>query len=267
MELNSGFVVHPLVSHSWFQDLLSAYHFKLALHSSQYHVGEAHWSQYTESLSASLPHRWQHPSDTRIHTALFVKNSPTPRNQKLNGGFRTERKAVANRTKPNAAVIHHRKGIEVLDIDSGQPLCTYTNSKGAIAIGDVNGDGVIDHVATYFTSEHLIQAEVNPCSAVVTSGSRTLFSGSICRPTSTFGGYFDSISEEDYREEPFPVTPLLVRSPLGRREIFSYLSGVTFQRDRMRTLDSVFLIATGRLTSFGPYGEFNWQVSSQLIMV
>lgn len=60
-----------------FKDLLSAYHFKLALHSSSYHVGEVHWSHYTDSLITSLPYRWQHPADTKLKVAHFVKQSPS----------------------------------------------------------------------------------------------------------------------------------------------------------------------------------------------
>lgn len=157
-------------------------------------------------------------------------------------------------------VLHHQKSIEVLSLDSGQPLCTYTVSKDTTSVGDVNGDNVIEHATMYFSSEPFVQAEINPCSAVVTSGAKTLFTGSICRPTSSFGRYFDSIAEEDFRQEPIPVAPLLVESPLDRSGIFSHLSGDKVKRESIRGYDSVFIIASGRLTSFGPYGEFNWQV-------
>lgn len=148
----------------------------------------------------------------------------------------------------------------MLSLDSGQPLCTYAIAKEVTSLGDVNGDDAIDHVTAYFTSEPVVQSEINPCSAVVTSGAKTLFSKSICRPTSTFGSYFDSTAEEDFRDEPFPVAPLLVPSPSDRTGIFSHLSGETFQRESIRGFDSVFVVSSGRLTSFGPYGEFNWQV-------
>ena len=174
--------------------------------------------------------------------------------------FQTHANQEQSRGKPNAVVIHHHKSIEVLSLDSGQPLCTYAISKEVTSIGDVNDDNVLDHVTTFFTSEPVVQSEILPCSAVVTSAARTLFSGSICRPTSSFGSYFGSTAEEDFRDEPIPVAPLLVPSPSDRTGIFSLLSGDKFQRDSIRSFDSVFVIATGLLTSFGPYGEFNWQV-------
>lgn len=175
--------------------------------------------------------------------------------------FETQAEQEMSRQKRNAVVIQHKKSIEVLNLNSGQPLCSYAISKDVTSVGDVNGDNVIDHVTTYFSSEPVIQSEMNPCSAVVTSGAKTLFSRSICRPPSTFGSYFDSTAEEDFRDEPpIPVSPLLVQTPLDRTGIFSHLSGDKFKRDSIRGFDSVFVIASGRLTSFGPYGEFNWQV-------
>lgn len=242
------------------QDLLSAYHFKLALHSSQYHVGEVHWSQYTDSLIASLPYRWQHPGDTELQTAHFVKKRPAPPSETPREELKTNDGPQLNREKPNAVVIKREKSVEVLSLNSGQPLCSYAVSNDVTSVGDVNGDNVIDHVTTYFSSERVVQSEINPCSAVVTSGAKTLFSGSICRATSTLGNFFDSIDEEDFRDEPMPVSPLLVLSPPDRTGIFSHLSGQTFKRQSIRSFDSVFVVASGRLTSFGPYGEFNWQV-------
>ena len=169
-----------------------------------------------------------------------------------------------NRGKPNALVIKRQKTIEVLNLDSGQPLCSYPVTKDVTSVSDVNGDNTIDHVTTYFTSERIVQSGINPCSAVVTSGAQTLFSGSICRASSAFGGFFYSI-DEDLRDEPMPVSPLLVPRPPDRTGIFSHLSGQTFKRQNVRSFDSVFVVASGRLTSFGPYGEFNWQVCGSWI--
>lgn len=225
-------------------------------------MGEVHWSQYTESLVASLPYRWQHPTDTQLQTAHFVKKQPSPPSKTPRKEIKTNAAQELNRENPNAVVIKRQKSIEVLSLDSGQPLCSYEISKDFTSVGDVNGDNVIDHVTTYFTSERVVQSEVNPCSAVVTSGAKTLFSGSICRASSSLGSFFDSVAEEDFRDERMPVSPLLVPSAPDRTGIFSHLSGQTFKRESIRSYDSVFVVASGRLTSFGPYGELNWQVWS-----
>lgn len=223
-------------------------------------MGEVHWSQYTDSLIASLPYRWQHPGDTELKTAHFVKKQPAPPSETIRKEFKTSDELQLNKAKANAVVIKRQKSIEVLNLDSGRPLCSYPVSKDVTSVGDVNGDNVIDHVTTYFTSERVVQSGINPCSGVVTSGAKTLFSGSICRASSTLGSFFDSIDEEDFRDEPTPVSPLLVPSPPDRTGIFSHLSGQTFKRQSVRSFDSVFAVSSGRVTSFGPYGEFNWQV-------
>lgn len=244
------------------EDLLSAYHFKLALHSSQYHVGEVHWSIYTDSLIATLPYRWQHPADTNLQTAHFVKRSPSSSTEMKDKGTSEKFQPHAGEGKPNAVIIHQHKSIEVLNLDSGQPLCTYPISKDRTSVGDVNDDDVIDHVTVFFSSEPVPQPDIIPCSALVTSGAKNLFRGSICRPSSTFGSYFTSTTEEDFHYEPVPVAPLLMPSPSDRKGIFGHLSGNKFKRERIRGFDSVFVISSGRLTSFGPYGEFNWQTDT-----
>lgn len=167
----------------------------------------------------------------------------------------------SSRGRPNAVVIHQRKAIEVLSLDTGRRLCaSYPIPKDHTSLGDVNNDNVIEHVTTFFSSEPVVQSDLTPCSAVVISGGKILFRGSVCRPASTFGSYFSSTSGEDLRDESVPVAPLLVPSPSGRNGLLSHLSGVKFRRESVRGFDSVFVISSGRLTSFGPYGEFNWQV-------
>lgn len=224
-------------------------------------MGEVHWSQYTESLISTLPYRWQHPADTELQTAYFVKKQPSSASTAPRKEHKASTGVESKENKANAVVIKRQKTIEVLNLDSGQPLCSYGISKDATSVGDVNGDNVIDHVTTYFTSERVDQSGmINPCSAVVTSGAKTLFSGSICLSSSVFGSVFDWISEEDARDEAVPVSPLLVQSPPDKRGIFSHLSGQTFKRESIRSFDSVFVVASGKVTSFGPFGEFNWQV-------
>ncbi|PFX31386.1 hypothetical protein AWC38_SpisGene3814 [Stylophora pistillata] len=244
------------------EDVLSAYHFKLALHSSQYHVGEVHWGQFTESLISLLPYRWQHPADTTLQTAHFVKKQPltfATQEREHNTGPAAESKAI----KPNAVVIKRQKAIEVLNIESGQPLCSYDISTRATSVGDLNDDNVVDHVTAFFASERTDHSGwISPCTGNAFSGRKSLFSRSICHSPSTFGSFFDSFSEEDLRDEPELVSPLLVPSPPNKRGIFSHLSGESFKRDSIRSLDSIFVISSGRLTSLGPFGELNWQVDT-----
>lgn len=221
-------------------------------------------SSITDSLITTLPYRWQHPADTKLQTAHFVKKLPSSSigaNHKETPGTSQPH---SSRGRPNAVVIHQRKAIEVLSLDTGRRLCaSYPIPKDHTSLGDVNNDNIIEHVTTFFSSEPVVQSDLTPCSAVVLSGGRILFQGSVCRPASTFGSYFSSKSREDLRDESVPVAPLLVPSPSGRSGLFSHLSGVKFRRESIRSFDSVFVISSGRLTSFGPYGEFNWQTDTR----
>ena len=149
--------------------------------------------------------------------------------------------------------------MEVLSLQSGQPLCRYKLVKDTQTLGDVNNDGVIDRVTSYFASQaHLVDLEIPPCSAVVTSNSKVLFAGSICDASWLFGSYF-TWSDTEHGDEPLPVSPLLVKSPPHRSGVFRHLMGRNV-RELRRGYDSVFLTSVGKVTSFGPYGELNWQV-------
>jgi len=141
-------------------------------------------------------------------------------------------------------------------MQSGRPLCRYDVDVEGVTIGDVNADDVIDQVVSRFKSTS--QSTSNPsCAAVVTSQSRVLFEGNICRISSLFGSLFDS--EADHGEELLAVPPIVVNSPSHRSGIVRHLMGHNLRRGRVG-LDSVFLVSTGKLTSFGPHGEMNWQV-------
>ena len=253
-----------------FQRLLSSYHFKLALHSSEHHTSEVHWSQYTGSLLSSLPYRWQHPSHTQLRTAHFVKSSrrnavPEDSPVPFNLNFLRPNKATPGTksstvNEDNVLVVHHLKGIEVLSLPSGQPMCRYKLTKETQTIGDVNNDGVLDHVTLHFTPHtHRFDVKVRPCSAVVMSNSRTLFTGSICGAGSL--GTFFSSPEDEHMAEPLPVAPLLVRSPPHRAGMLRHLLGHNVHK-LGQTYDSVFLTSGGKVTSFGPHGEPNWHVSA-----
>lgn len=259
------------------QVLLSSYHFKLALQPNQHHTGEDHWSKYHRSLLSVLPYRWHHPSDTTLSTSYFIKTT-TPSNDKTRTTPSNDKTKqswydihtpdidifTANNNKQttsnNAVTIHHKHGIEVLHLQTGRPLCRYDVQKEGVTVGDVNNDDVIDHVTSRFQSREESMNGLS-CAASVTSQSRVLFEGNICHTASLFGGMFEN--EADHGEEPLPVPPVIVESPPHRSGILRHLMGHNLRRGRVG-LDSVFLVSTGKVTSFGPHGELNWQVRELL---
>lgn len=252
------------------QELLSSYHFKLALHPSQQHVGEEHWSKYHTSLLNVLPHRWHHPSDTMLSTSYFMKSTRKSTREKENKSwfdiktpnidmFNSDDKKIKPASKQNAIVIHNKHGVEVLQLQTGRQLCHYDVSKDGVAVGDVNNDGVIEHITTRFIPRDESSTNDLTCKAVVMSELRVLFEGPICQTVSLFGGVFDN--EVEHREEVLPVPPVIVESPPHRSGILRHLMGHNLRRGRVG-LDSIFLVSTGKVTSFGPHGEVNWQVSA-----
>ncbi|EDO36693.1 predicted protein [Nematostella vectensis] len=248
------------------EELLSAYHFKLALHSNQYHAGEVRWEQYQASVLRSLPLRWAHPSDTNMKIADFRKGktgsqiSEVKKKSWLDLGFTdltSDTKGTKNRTQGNAIVIQSHTGLEVLNIQSGQPLCRYVHTQELTTAGDLNGDDVIDHVSMHFSAHQLFPTDLPSCSAIARSGSRVLFTGPVCAS----GSLFDWSSGEPHEVEPLLVAPLLVPSPPHRTGLFRHVMGHNLRQRSRAEMDAVFLVSTGKLTSYGPHGEQNWQVT------
>lgn len=66
---------------------------------------------------------------------------------------------------------------------------------------------------------------------------------------------------EEYGDEPLKLPPLVVESPPHRSGIFSHLMGRSVRRDN-DGYDAIFLLSSGKVTSYGSFGEFNWQVNT-----
>ena len=87
--------------------------------------------------------------------------------------------------------------------------------------------------------------------------------GPICHPTSVFDyvGQPRVFDLEEYGEEPLQLPPLVVEGPPHRSGIFSHLMGRSVRRESDGK-DIIFLLSSGKVTSFGSFGEFNWQVDT-----
>ena len=83
----------------------------------------------------ALPHFWKNRDDTKLSLAHFERNQRAHRKspQKL--------KTLA----PNVLVSHNRKGIEVISLTSGSPICHLSLLEG-VYYDDIQGDGRIDHI-------------------------------------------------------------------------------------------------------------------------
>ena len=60
-------------------------------------------------------------------------------------------------------------------------------------------------------------------------------------------------------------TAVLLCSIAQKRGIWTHLLGKTLRSER-KGYDSIFVTSNGRVTSYGPQGELNWQVDQNFIL-
>ncbi|XP_002735115.1 uncharacterized protein LOC100378520 [Saccoglossus kowalevskii] len=266
--------------------LFSARHFKLGLKKGLSHEGESHWMQYNKAILKNLPHSWQRASDTRItfdriqkSKGEIFKDYGFDDENVLDmigldeehlvgyafGGLRPH-SASEHIKNPNAIVIHTHEGIEVLKLATGQPMCRLKLQQDKGVYMDINQDAILDHVKGHFS--HSAHAKDN-CLAVVKTGHpphTLLFNGSICDSQSILGwlSFIDSADNDNGHIEDthHTVPPVIVRSVAERRGIWNHLLGETQLSASSKGFDSIFLISNGKLTSYGPHGQFHWQVAT-----
>uniref|UniRef100_A0A1X7TCD8 Uncharacterized protein n=1 Tax=Amphimedon queenslandica TaxID=400682 RepID=A0A1X7TCD8_AMPQE len=154
------FEVHP----AYDIGLSSFTHFKLLFHKYLLHEGEVSWHQYSSAIRQIMPHSWTDDFDTKLELAQFNKDKKksdepgvTDHISKVSGlamdhiagyafGGLRPHSPTEHVLNPNVLVIHTMKGIEVLHLSSGRPLFSLPLSSTHAAHGDINSDGVIEHI-------------------------------------------------------------------------------------------------------------------------
>lgn len=138
-------------------------------------LGAVQCREYREAVRAALPHAWAGAGDTRLGLAHWARHGRT--NSTARAG------APSPAAAPNVVVAHLRDGIEAVHLASGHSVCALLLQPGGVHV-DLNGDGVLDHVAVG-TEGHAHGRTARPsCVAVATSGVGTrhpLFNASVCR--------------------------------------------------------------------------------------
>jgi hypothetical protein len=159
---------------------------------------------------------------------------------------------------PNAVIIHHDTGIQVLSLTTGRPL-TYLPLIGrsvTSVFADVNDDDEVEEIRPDFALKCNIDvSSVHP-------RPRALFSGPLCESPFWMGGVAfsnlfqstDVVNEDTH----VAVSPAVVPRVAQSRGILNHLQGRSLPSEQIG-FDSIFLTSTGRLTSFSPTGEPNWQ--------
>lgn len=83
---------------------------------------------------------------------------------------------------PNSVVIKHSRGIDVLDLDKGRPVCSLPLDSKFSTLADVNDDGSVDVVRLHVVEENSkLECFLVACDALRTSS--VLFNSSVCSPT------------------------------------------------------------------------------------
>ncbi|WIA13628.1 hypothetical protein OEZ85_007192 [Tetradesmus obliquus] len=170
---------------------------------------------------------------------------------------------LAHNGSANAIVAHVEDGIEVVHLFSGRTLCKL-HLPANILHADINGDGVIDHVAVGSGSTGAggplgvaslsTHAPLGSCMAVATSGippKHTLWRTNVCSPHFGLSRALDGSKVEDEEESPPEFAPP-VFLPVPRADgSYSHLRG---QHGIVVLLDD-----DGTLTALNGRGEKLWQ--------
>jgi len=198
----ADFQVHPAFP----PDVSSFHHLKLVLHKQLSHEGEVSWHQYSNAIRSALPHSWLRTTDTHFALAHFKKDRRKRREPDVSehisrvsdlavghiagltfGGLRPH-SSSEHVQDPNVLIIHSAKGIDVLHLYQGRPLCSLPLSPYHATHADINADGNIDHVhavvnpgeAGFSPSED--DSDCYGRAVSMTVGKR-LFKHSICKAT------------------------------------------------------------------------------------
>ena len=167
-------------------------HFKLRLKKKALHRGEVHWRKYSQSFLKHLPFSWAHRTDTRITLGEFRRSVSKP-SKRTEGHILEQLMVLAKTGFPksspeiktrdlNAVVIRHSRGVEVLDLSRGNPICSLPLDVKHSTLGDVNGDENID-LARFrvYEEDSKTRCFLVASNAFVTSS--VLFNSSVCSPS------------------------------------------------------------------------------------
>ncbi|XP_046842651.1 uncharacterized protein LOC124436731 isoform X2 [Xenia sp. Carnegie-2017] len=239
-------------------------HFKLQLRKKAAHRGEVYWTKYSDSFLDHLPFFWTHPSETSITLAEFTTAKPKKRKRTktevfmsfVGNGGTIENKTASSEL--NSVVIKHSRGIDVLNLENGEPLSSLQFDSKFSTFADVNGDETIDLIKFYSQDEN----DKHDCFLVVSDAntkSSILFNSSVCYPSSfiDFFAETDLSSHENLRSHPPLATPTLKRS-FG---VLYHVLGHGLSRDHAG-MDIIILTSSGRLCAFHPSGRYIWYIDT-----
>ncbi|ELT96931.1 hypothetical protein CAPTEDRAFT_224542 [Capitella teleta] len=256
---------------------VDSHHWKLNLRTHhEEHMGEVHWTKYGESFLQLLPHDWTSLGDTKFDFADLRKKELIIRIESSSalplvdiigeslddyhisgvayGGLGPHSHHEHIR-KPNTLVVHNHKGVEVLDLHVGRPLTRLKVARDKSAYIDVNEDGTLERARLVATDDGCY-GEVS----TVHPRPLAIFSENVCSALQWWGsGSVFSRLPVAAEDEDCSVPPFFIKSIAVRKGFVNHLLGYTLPSER-KGYDTLFLTSQGRLSSFAPNGDLNWQV-------
>lgn len=248
------------------------HHWKLSLKRHRLHIGESPWTYYKQELYKSLPHNWRSLHDTKFSLGRYQKviddsvvmeededASVEPTKSALDakhligyayGGQRphSDEEHIAN---PNAIVINHQNGIEVLNLLSGRPITRLQVSDDKAIYGLMDSENDIKKLSW---GE---QENFSPCFLEIWRIypiKENLERFPVCMTKRLFFTTNWVYDEDMYIKLP----PLIMKSVARKSGVVRHLLGHHLRKMEDQ-YDLIAIGSMGRITSVDKNGDFNWQ--------
>ena len=228
--------------------------------------------QFRASTLQTLPHFWSSEEDTTLTLAYFERNK---KGHKMMHSRNDKGIAVQH---PNVVVSHTQRGIGVIALSSGKPVCHLSLIEGNY-YDDIQQDGIIDHFqitkergetygnihwtkqllesfqASAITTENLKRSDspkLPPCQVLALSGipaREHLFTRSLCNKKNSGLNLYDedSLSRETRRV-----------GNLGRT--ITHAPPLVVNGATAGDIDVIFAVNTGVVTRLNSDGKYKFQV-------
>lgn len=252
------------------------HHWKLSLKRHRLHIGESPWTYYKQELYKALPHHWLDITDTRFSLGHYkkkvdvsmegeeeesVKEEPTksPLDAKHLIGYAYGGQRPHSHDEhvvdPNAVVINHQNGVEVLNLLTGRPVTRLQLPEDGAIYGVLDAENDIKKLSW---GE---QENFSPCFLEVWRifpMKENLERYPVCmtkRLLFTTNWVYD---EDMYMKIP----PIIMKSIARKSGVIRHLLGHHLRKD-IDQYDLIALGSMGRVSSVDKNGDFNWQTQTR----
>lgn len=250
------------------------HHWKLAIKRHRLHVGESPWTFYKHELYKSLPHSWMHLRDTKFSLGRYQKiddamykdddehGSVSPTRSALDpkhiigyayGGQRphSDEEHIKN---PNAVIIDHHNGVEVLNLLTGRPITRLQLPDDGAVYGIMDAEGDVKKLSW---GE---QENYSPCFLEIWRMfpmKENLERYPVCTTKRLFFSTNWVYDEDMYIKLP----PLVIKSIAIKSGVIRHLLGHHLRKEADQ-FDLIAIGSMGRVTSVDKNGDFSWQVQT-----